>query len=176
MDYSIYMDFFTLHAAVSTAPSYYQRTFQTQYVVREQLTALRFGCLHSSQVALQTRKNKTKKKEKEKTKQSENVVQRCFQTLKGYLREETPRMSCHIFRHLLQGRLFESGRRCTGAFGDARVSSRSDLSPRCSLPSDAVKGIVGEREGEREGGSPPTPNPVTEAAKRCHVMSGASVC
>lgn len=147
------MDFFTLHAAVSTAPSYYQRTFQMQYVVREQLTALRFGSLHSSQVALQTRKNKTKT-EKEKTKQSENVVQRCFKTLKGNLREETARMSCHIFRHLLQGRLFESGRRCTGAFWDARVSSRSDLSPRCSLPSDAVKGIVGEREGEREARRP----------------------
>lgn len=67
-----------------------------QYVVREQLTALRFGSLHSLQVALQTRKNKTKE-EKEKKKQSENVVQRCFKTLKGNLREETQRMSCHIF-------------------------------------------------------------------------------
>lgn len=65
-----------------------------QYVVREQLTALRFGSLHSSQVALQTRKNKTKT-EKEKTKQSENVVQRCFKTLKGNLKGRKHR-GCHV--------------------------------------------------------------------------------
>lgn len=97
----------------------------------------------------------TKQNKKNRKTLSENAVQRSFKTLKGNLRGETVRMSCHIFRHLLERRLFESSACAWRALFFFVELARALISgPGCSLPADAVKGVTGERQSEREARRP----------------------